>query len=371
MEWRRVMNIRFGNDFAISYLMPLIEKGSKHFISNAETQALFLTINGIKFPSGINYKEYTSSYVCSIYNALVSYGAEESRKIGNLIIEYPIRFLTAVLSSLLKLGKINKNIFVNNYLLSTNLYPDWLGEGLGDFTEATKIKYPNHAIIFRSLNYHTNVDQLIAFEIAGYILVPTRQVYIFDKKLGDYELKRDLKKDRKIRNKSKYIIEEHANIFSSDFSRIVELYNKLYLKKYSKHNPQYNVNMISHWHSNNLLTFFGLRNSDGILDGVVGIFENETTVSAPHDGYDTALAKKLGLYRQLISLTIDYAAKKRKILNLSSGASDYKLNRGGKPFIEYAAVYTKHLPFYRRVMWEIIRILLDRIIVQILRKYKL
>lgn len=359
------------NDFALSYLDPLIKQGSKYFINNVETQAMLLKINNIVFPCGLNNKEYNSSYVCSIYNALVSYSAEESHKLNNPILEYIIRAAITAQSMILKVGKIDKNLFVNNYLLSTNLYPNWSGEGIEIFTSEINAQYPAHAIIFRSLNYHTNAKQLSVLKKVGYQLIPTRQVYIFDTKLKNYNLTRDLKKDRNIRKNSKYTLIRHKDISVLDFPRIVALYNMLYLEKYSQHNPQYNSAMMKHWHENNLLHILALKSPEGSLDGVIGIFENETTVSAPLVGYDTNLPQELGLYRQLISLVIDYASQNNKILNLSSGASNYKLNRGGQPFIEYAAVYTKHLPFYRRAIWRLINILLTQVFIRILKAYKL
>lgn len=371
MEWRTLVTPAFNNDFAFSYLDPLIKQGSSYFISNVQTQAMFLTINDLVFPCGLNNKEYDSSYVCSIYNGLVSYSVEESRKLNNPLMYFIIRLIASVLSGVLRAAKIDKNIYVNNYLLSTNLYPDWSGQGIEDFTSKTTTQYPEHALLFRSLNYHTNAEQLSAFKKAGYQLVPTRQVYIFDKNLKKYDSTRDLKKDRALRKNSKYKLIEHKDISESDFQRIETLYDTLYVKKYSKHNPQYTKAIIKHWHEHHLLTFFALKSPEGSLDGVIGIFENTNTISAPLVGYDTELPQELGLYRQLICLVIDYAIKRNKILNLSSGASSYKLNRGGQPFIEYAALYTKHLPLYRRALWNSINGLLTQVLIRILKAYKL
>jgi hypothetical protein len=370
MEWRVVL-IKTENDFAATYLEPIINQGSKYFIDNVETQAILLSINDFVFPCGLNDKEYDSSYVCSIYNALVTYSAEESAKLNNSLLEFIIRVVVSAQSMMLKAAKIDKNLFVNNYLLSTNLYPNWSGDGIGCFTSEMNKSYPHHAIIFRSLNEHTNLEQLATFQKEGYQLLPTRQVYIFDEKLKNYNTSRDLKRDRVIRKQSEYTLVEHKNISDVDFPRIIELYNKLYLEKYSQHNPQYTVAMIKHWHENNLLTLVALKSPEGVLDGVVGLFENATTVSAPLVGYDTNLPQELGLYRQLISLVIDYASNNNKILNLSSGASNYKINRGGQPFIEYAAVYTKHLSLPRRVVWRFINILLTQVFIRILKAYKL
>lgn len=330
-----------------------------------------LKINNMVFPSVINNKEYDNSYVCSIYNALISYSAEESRKLNNPIFEFILRILISAHSKLFKWAAIDSNLYVNNYLLSTNLYPNWSGEGLDQFTKKSTIQFKNHAIIFRSLNHHTNHALLKKLTKTGYQLIPTRQVYILDKHLKHYACSRDLKKDRQLRNNSTYSLVQHQDITALDYPRIVELYNLLYLKKYSYHNPHYNEAMIKHWHEHNLLDITGLRNSQGILDGVIGIFQNDTTLSAPLVGYNTNLPQEHGLYRQLISLLIDCSLMCNKNVNLSSGAPQFKLNRGATAFTEYAAVYTKHLPFYRRSTWSYIKLLLSQVVIRILKAYKL
>lgn len=357
--------------YEATYLQPLIKHGSQYFIDNVETKARLFSIDSNTFPGGINDTEYDSSYVCSIYNALVSYGAEESHKIGNVFLEYPIRLFMSLQSALLKFGQINKNIFVNNYLLSTNLYPKWHGQGIQTFTQELIQSNPKHAIIFRSLNYHTNKTLLQKFQQCGYELIPTRQVYIFDKGLNDYHQRRNVMRDKILLEQSDYRVIEHHEISSHDYPRIIELYNMLYLQKYSKHNPQYNEKMIAHWHQNNLLNMKLLKSPSGSIDGVIGCFENEFVTSAPLVGYDTSLPQHIGLYRMLIYLVLKHTDEKNKILNLSSGAPDFKRSRGGQPFIEYAALYSKHLPLRRRIIWRLVNLALSYIFVPLLKKYQL
>lgn len=353
------------------YIQPLMDKGSKYFIDNVETTPLLFSIEHHQFPGGVNNTEYDSSYVCSIYNALVSYGAEESHKISNRLIEYPLRGLMAAISALLKFGKINQNLFINNYLLSTNLYPNWHGEGIENFSTLCCKQYPEHAILFRSLNYHTNARLLERMKNSGYELIPTRQVYIFDRSLNDYNKRRNVIRDKELLEKSAYQVVEHEELFEYDYPRLVELYNMLYLEKYSKHNPQYNQHMIAHWHKNKLLTIRALRAPNGKLDGVIGCFENAQITSAPLVGYDTTLPQTHGLYRMLIYLVLKHTDDQQKILNLSSGAPDFKRSRGAQPFIEYAALYTRHLPFKRRLIWRLVNHALSYLFVPLLKKYKL
>jgi len=356
-------------DFSEIYIAPFINQNTQTYIHNVETEVKLFSIGEHRFPGCINHTEYHSSYVCSIYNALIDYASEEVSKVGNQWIEYPIRALIASLAGLLKFGRINQNVFINNFLLSTNLYPAWDGLEIPEFTQNMIQAYPQHALIFRSLNYHTNKNTLNNFKKTGYQLIPTRQVYLFDKKINNYDQRRNIKKDKILLQKTSYKIVQHHEISAEDYPRIVLLYNKLYLEKYSKHNPQYTEKMIAHWHQHNLLYMQALRHPKGHLDGIIGCFENDELTSAPLVGYDTDLPQDLGLYRLLILLIIQRS--ENKILNLSSGAPDYKRNRGGQAFIEYAAIYTQHLPLKRRLIWRLVNFILSYLFVPILKKYQL
>lgn len=355
----------------LKYIEPFIYLPSYNWILNVDTKMAIAKIDDFIFPVTINEEEYQSSYVCSPYNALVTYGQEELCKIQNFPLRLCLSMVMKTLGKLLKFGKINKNICINNFLLSTNPYPDWNGERYEDTRKNLNSLYPQHAIMYRSLNKHTNKKLIEQLTKSGFMLVASRQVYIFDNKLHDFKKRNNTQNDRRALKKSKYTFVTHEQLTKEDYPVILSLYNKLYLEKYSQHNPKFSEKLIDYWHRNKLLTMFGLRDQEGVLQGIIGIFESENVITAPLVGYNTNLASTNALYRILIYLVLDYADKKGCCLNLSSGASEFKLLRGGQPFIEYSAVYIKHLPFYRRIVWQTIKILLNQIFVPILKRYKL
>ena len=115
----------------------------------------------------------------------------------------------------------------------------------------------------------------------------------------------------------------------------------------------------------------GLRHPDGHLDGIIGYVKRNGAITFPLVGYDTSLPQNIGLYRMLSALMLKHAHENDLLLHMSSGASHFKRLRGGKPHIEYSAIFTKHLPLYRRLPWHIIRAIMVYIGVPIVRKYKL
>lgn len=382
MEWAGNMtNIKFygkenlskllDSNYAADYIYPLIANGSSSFIQNVLTKSYLLQANSFYFPVTINNTEYDNSYVCSPYTACISYAKEELAKLNNKPLEYIFSLVISLMGVLFKVAKINKVVSVNNWFLSTNLYPDWEGNEIDKITQYLKVKFPKHCIMFRSLNEYTNSSLLNNFQQFGYRLIPSRQVYIFDGKHNNYLKKHNTKIDLGLLAKSSYIIVEHEAISISDYPRIVELYNKLYLDKYSYHNPQFTEAFIELWHKKKLLHMQGLRNSSGILDGVVGYFDKNGTTTAPLVGYDTALPQSLGLYRMLIAMVMKRAYDKGLLLNLSSGAAHFKRLRGGIAEIEYSAIYISHLPFINRVIWRVLGFLLTYIGIPVMKRFKL
>jgi hypothetical protein len=269
------------------------------------------------------------------------------------------------------LARINKVVSLNNWLLSTNLYQDWDGKSIQDMTAFLVKKFPEHIIMSRSLNEQANPELLKQYKQNGYDFVPSRQVYLFDKKNGDYSKKNNTKWDFKLLEDTEYSIVSHDDIIPEDYPRITELYNKLYLEKYSYHNPQFTAECIRLWHKHKLIIMQGLRNSDGTLDGIAGCFERGGITTAPLVGYDTSLPQSLGLYRMLIALVIKRAHTHNMVLNASSGASEFKRLRGAVPEIEYSVIYTKHLSLYRRGVWKILTWILINIGIPLMKKYKL
>jgi hypothetical protein len=353
------------------YGAPFIEGPSNLWISNVDTKMAIEQLGDFKFPITINETEYESSYVCSPYNALISYSKDEMVKIKNPIVCGVLLVLINSIGGLLRLNKVNKNYCINNFLLSTNPYPKWDGEGAKEHLQRCIAQYPDHTIMYRSLNHHTNNELIKKLESLGFILAASRQVYIFDNDLKDFINRNNTQNDRRALANSECQLVLHDDITENDYSRIVELYNLLYLEKYSYHNPQFSLKLIMHWHQNRLLTMMGLRDKNGLLQGIVGLFESEKVITAPLVGYNTKLGEKTSLYRILIYLVLDYSNQKKCCLNLSSGASQFKLLRGAQPFIEYTAAYIDHLPFNRKMTWKAVQKLLNGIFVRLLKRYKL
>lgn len=342
-------------------------------ISNLRTDLdCYTTEDGWCFPYTVNQGEYDNAWVCSPYTALVAYSVEESVKIDSIILRKMISTLLPALGRYLRYIDFNRIVHCNNWLLSTNLYPEEVSRSsLLEIKKHFLQDHPNSAIVFRSLNTHLNSSLINHLKNDKYIFLPSRQVYMFDKSNMDYMRKRDIRRDVQLLNTSDLSYEPAVNFDSKDFVRAADLYQQLYVKKYSKNNPCYTDSFMKAIANNNNFDVKGFRNKSGVLDVVAANFTIGNITSAPIIGYDIASPQTDGLYRLGSLSTLLFANDNRYIYNASSGVPGFKMLRGAKPLIEYSAVYIDHLPAGTRWAWKGISQLLNRFYVPILKKYQL
>jgi len=139
-----------------------------------------------------------------------------------------------------------------------------------------------------------------------------------------------------------------------ELDRCRELYNRLYLEKYSYYNPQFTEAFLRLARDEGVLHLRALRR-DGRIDGVMGFFVRNGLMTQPLFGYDTELPMDEGLYRLLTLITLQEGQARNLLVHASGGVGKFKKLRGGKSVIEYNAVYDRHLPVHRRLPWSILQ----------------
>ncbi|WP_309242084.1 GNAT family N-acetyltransferase [Paenibacillus sp. S150] len=179
-----------------------------------------------------------------------------------------------------------------------------------------------------------------------------------------------MKRDRALLDKHGYTVEGHDLIAEEDIPRIVELYELLYIHKYSEHNPRFTGAYIRLALEKRTLHLYGLR-KNGRLDAVLGFYSREGAMTAPLFGYDTSLPQSLGLYRMLSAVLVDLAASRGQLLHESSGVGQFKRNRGAVAAAELSAVYDKGTALLNRCSWSFLGLLLRRVGMPLIQKLKL
>ena len=332
-----------------AYTQAFTALGSARLIRNLRTRVMVLCAGEVALPVTINDAEYDNAYVCSPYTAYALYSKEEMRLLESRLLRRALESVADALGSVLKAARINRMVQVNNWMLSTNLFPKKGLLPVAAIAKALAEALPEHYICFRSLNGWDGGDLREAFVAAGYQLVASRQVYVYERLAETWGTRSNAKHDRRLLRHSPYELVQHNEFVENDYARMAELYDMLYMRKYSRYNPAFTAEFMRLCHRSRAMHFFGLRGSDGALDGVLGLFTIDGTTTAPVVGYDTERERRLGLYRLLMTLVFEHALEQGYDVNLSSGAAGFKRLRGGRPYIEYSAIFDRHLPLRRRL----------------------
>lgn len=382
LEW--IGEDRLGNlelPKSIVFLRPLLQayqEGSiTNWIANVKTEFRVLRWNDSVFPVTINSsgnsEDVTSgienSYVVSPYASAARYPIDELKFFDSRFRKAGIKTLVHALAPILRMARIDNVVSVNNWLLSTNLYPAQPVQNLATLVAKLCREFPANAIMFRSLSPTTNAKLIEGLTDCGFRMIPSRLVYFFD--VGnDWKRKKDSRRDcRLLETQSAFQCVDHGGLEASDDAEMKNLYDQLYLRKYSQLNPQFSEEQFRLWRESKMLDFTGFRNHAGKLVGIIGRFVVGDTVTAPVVGYDLRLPQKLGVYRMLMTAVIASAQREQKLLNLSSGAGRFKRLRGGRPEIEFTAVYVNHLSRAKRTVWRNVETLFRKIGVPMLRKF--
>lgn len=353
------------------WFRPLLEHGTAFCAPNAVTTPAFLRTARIELPVSVNETEWDNSWICSPWNHYITYAKEEiSRATGGAVSWVASKSLDGI-GAWFQRAEFNRVVMVNNWLLSTNPWPKWGAGDLPEMLDALIARWPEHAIIFRSLNSRESGPLLDRLKKSGARLVPSRQVWWYDAHSPAVLRSRDLRHDLRLLKRGDLEIVPHEAISPQDFPALVQLYAQLYLGKYSRHNPQFTEAWFRHLHAEGLARFTALREPTGRLVGVEACSALHGVLTSPIVGYDISLPQSLGLYRRLAALPIEEARKLDLPLNLSAGVGRYKALRGGEAVMEYLGIYDRHLPAKRRRPWRCVHLLSNHLLAPYVRYHRL
>jgi hypothetical protein len=351
----------------------IIKNGARHYIHNVDCDVFLLSDGELFLPVVVPDSNYKNSYVCSPYGQYIDYGYREvDIELGNNLIASKIsKGAIKVFEKYAPRHSFDQVIFVNNWLVSTNLYPFIEKKKLKEITDLLVSKYPKRAIVFRSLSTALNKDLIEKMLPLGYEQVLSRQIYIVDPKKGIYRKKKAFKEDLRLqRNRSEYQWVEADQCSPDVWKTIKGFYDNLYLKKYSLINPQFSNAFFRDSIQNKWLRYHFLQ-KEGKIYACIGYLYRNGIMTTPIIGYDFDLPQKEGLYR-LTSLQITQEGVQNDlIVHSSSGASKFKKVRGGEAHLEYNLVYNKHLSRGRKFPWQTLQTMTKHIALPILNRYEL
>ena len=355
-------------DEARRYLTPLLRDGPTRYVRNADTQLYVLRVGDVSLPATAGAFNPANSYVVSPYTHYITYGQEEFAALKNPPLEAFLRLLFKPIAAWFRRAQFDRAVLANNWLLSTNLPPSGLSEAQVRALIGTLVAaFPDRAVLFRSVDRHGAPALTRALQAAGAALLFSRQIYYQDVAQPVVQRRDEFRADLRLLKRTPYTVLTAAELQPSDAERLVALYDDLYLRKYSRYNPQFTPDFLRLALAERLLTIKALA-LNGRIDAVLGYVTRGDYITAPLFGYDTALPKQVGLYRMLTALTSLDALALGKQVHFSAGVGPFKRLRGGQAAIEYNAVFTAHLPAGQRRPWRFLQWLMDTAAVPLIQK---
>jgi hypothetical protein len=341
-----------GSDPASAYVKAIVRSGAAFYVDNANVETKAITVGDKILPvliaSGLREG---NGDICSIYAHYVEYTiAEVARRRPRLPIALA-RALMLPLATILSRGRIDRAVFVNNWLLPTNPAAGLSSPELVKVTGVLTAANPDAAIVFRSVNAKTDEPFVAALRANGYRFIRSRRVYLLDTVRGDHRQHDNVRFDGRLLARTPYAVLSDDRALLPHTDRMAAMYRALYLDKHSRLNPQLNERFFALTAAERFLGYRALE-KDGRVDGFVAHFVRGGVMTSAVLGYDQGLPRKLALYRQLYAILIREATEQRLLLHLSGGASRFKELRGALPEEEYDAVYDRHLPPKRRFAWS-------------------
>lgn len=350
------------------------------YVTNAPFKVTSINMDGEELPAIWNTSnDPYISWVCSLLNSFGPAVRAELKLIPTSTVSRRLfNGLSHVAEFLLKRSGLGGGIFVENWFLPTTLYPQQrtahsiIHAVTALEKQAIEQKLGHLPIFVRSLTPVLHEDIITKLQHHGFLLIPTRQIWLADNiQDGSWRQrshnKRDLSLERKKAASTEWI--EGKDFSDADFERSLFLYNQLYRGKYPEFNPEFTLSYLKTAVATGFMKFYGLRSvsqsnnethhpnhppssNPAPLSGFVGIVRRDHIFTTPLFGYDRTQPTKEGLYRRLMLKVSLEAEQHQGIVHCSGGADQFKSLRGAQTHIEYAAVWINHLPLSQRAILQ-------------------
>ncbi len=291
--------------------------GAQFYIENMDLSIKALSIAGKIIPLVINQGKSQLSDVCSPYAHYLMYTAEEFRRLHSIILGLAVPMLVFPFSILLGCASIDRVVFINNWLFTTNPSLSLSRAHIHAATDLLLQEYPDFAIVIRSVNSLLDQSLLKSLLENGYRLVRSRRVYVLDCASLHYLRHHNIQTDHKLLKNSPYCVIDCHKALEKQIARLAELYRGLYLSKHTRLNPQFTSDFFPLTLKENIFTYRALE-KNGRIDGFVTYFVQDDRITAAVGGYDRGLSQRVGLYRMLVAILVSEAARRNLKLNLAA-----------------------------------------------------
>ena len=346
-------------DLARRYVVAMQRDGTSHYIDNVEVDLSLLRVDEQLLPLVATQCDRPAdrsrpvAAVASPRSHYADYTREEVAKRHPATPGWLLGLGFRPLGAAMGLGELDRVVFVNNWLLTTNPVARYTPGQLSAIVDGLATSFPKAAIVFGGLLPRLQPEQFRLFEQAGFRMVRHRQVWIVEDCERALRESGELRRDQQLAERHGYEVVADSEVIAGEAERLAELYRGLYLGKHSLLNPHFNADFVRLTLGEGLLTYRAFR-KEGAIDAFKAWYVRDGVMTGAFVGYDRQKPRKLGLYRQAIALQATEAARLGLQLSWSGGVGEFKRLRGASPHEEYEAVWDRHLSARRRLPWAVL-----------------
>jgi hypothetical protein len=99
------------------------KEGTQEYVANVDTHVHLFDVEGCLIPVTVNCEPLENAYVSSPYNGVITYPLEERRHLPSRWQRAGIGLVIRGIAPWLRWGGVQRVAIVNNWMMSTNLYP--------------------------------------------------------------------------------------------------------------------------------------------------------------------------------------------------------------------------------------------------------
>jgi len=200
---------------------------------------------------------------------------------------------------------------------------------------------PSRTFAIRNLTTVHHAPLMQALAGLGFVRLPSRVVYEFDgrpnqQQAAGLKTPSHLARDLKQLDKSGLRVCRPKTISMEQAGKLRQLYQRIYLDKYSPLNAQYTDRFFFDVVNTGVMRLVTLE-AAGEWMGFALLMQVGEQASVPALGYSTD-CEALGGYRLVFAAIFRETVLQGLLLNYSSGAGDFKRKRGATPVLEYTMV---------------------------------
>jgi len=332
------------------WLLTARSRGGNHWVSNANAHIHSVDIAGNSYPvSLLDHSDWKESYVSSPRSTWLRYARSEALRHLSPAMAHLVKagscLIFGPLSALMHASKLDQAAIIANYLISTNLYPEWQADDIAQMTSVMCGRHSDSPLMIRNMCPEVSPSVMENLCAQGWKMMPSRMIYLCDPAQKHVWKHNHVKQDARLLNDGEVEIVTQTQLNLSDLADLRAVFRQLFIDKHSHLNPDFSPAFFELCLETNFLELVGLR-WQGRWVGVLGLYIHPESgwLTTPLIGYDTSLPQELGLYRRLMAILLKEGKNRGCRLHYSSGASHFKRARGGIPALEYTAIYVEHLP---------------------------